>query len=328
MILPLKHLKSTRGQMLILFLVIMVIGLAIVISVASRAVTDIRITTTSDESNRAYFAAEAGIEEALGKLAVDPSFSSPTPFDVDFTTLAQAKAGTTVKSDCPLPPPGQCRNFVYPEAVKKDDEIQVALIDNFGTGDWPLPPWGLIPTVINFYWGSDVDVSISAAMEVTIIYYHPGTKQFLTRRFPFDPLVVRRGLNNFCSRGAVDPSLITGGETITDDLTDRSTTFYFKAIINTRHGINCGAHPLPGAVAAWRPVMARIRLLYNTDPEPIAVTVDAPEILPAQGALIESTGETLSGVTRKLRTIRLHPGLSALYGYVLFSGSTTKDIKK
>src|SRR4030065_2004501 len=66
--LPKSHLKSSRGQILIIFLLILVVAAAIVLSVASRTVTEIRTTTTSDESNRAYFAAEAGVEEAIKRL--------------------------------------------------------------------------------------------------------------------------------------------------------------------------------------------------------------------------------------------------------------------
>ena len=56
-----KNFKKQAGQILIIFLLILVVGLALVLSVASRSITDIRITTSTDESNRAYFAAEIKI---------------------------------------------------------------------------------------------------------------------------------------------------------------------------------------------------------------------------------------------------------------------------
>src|SRR3989344_1324281 len=87
--LPKTHLKSSKGQILILFLLVLVVGVAIVLSVASRTITDIRTTTTSDESNRAYFAAEAGIEEALKRLETNPSFDKA---ELNFTSVNQTTA--------------------------------------------------------------------------------------------------------------------------------------------------------------------------------------------------------------------------------------------
>src|SRR3989338_9342906 len=87
--LPRRQLKSPKGQILILFLLVLVVGLAIVLSVASRSITDIRTTTTSDESNRAYFAAEAGIEEALKRLETPAGFSDAT---LNFTNVNQTTA--------------------------------------------------------------------------------------------------------------------------------------------------------------------------------------------------------------------------------------------
>src|SRR3989304_631033 len=99
------HKNKEKGQILILFLLVLVVGLAIVLSVASRTITDIRTTTTSDESNRAYFAAEAGIEEALQQLESTgsiPGGSFQTNFSAtvnatattEDTTIAAAAAGT------------------------------------------------------------------------------------------------------------------------------------------------------------------------------------------------------------------------------------------
>src|SRR3990167_1792944 len=71
MTLPRNNLKSQSGQILIIFLLILVIGLAIILSIASRAITDLRVSTTSEESSRAYFAAEAGVEEALKRISTE-----------------------------------------------------------------------------------------------------------------------------------------------------------------------------------------------------------------------------------------------------------------
>ena len=115
--------------------------------------------------------------------------------------------------------------------------------------------------------------------------------------------------------------------------TIENKSFYFMASATLFAGSEfCGASgtsnpsgfKLNDAVST-KPILARIRLLYNSNqPSPLAVEVgdegDPP--LPAQGSLIESSGQTTSGVTRKLQVTRLFPALPALFDYVLFNGST------
>src|SRR3989344_1951173 len=107
MSLPSIHLlKSSKGQAVILYLLILIIGMTIVLTVASRVITDIRITTTTDESNRAYFAAEAGVEEALRRLQQSPG--AVGPFSLDFTNLNNSKAKADIDNACY----GACSAFV------------------------------------------------------------------------------------------------------------------------------------------------------------------------------------------------------------------------
>jgi len=87
--------NNQSGQILIIFLLVLVVGLAIALSIASRTVTDIRQTTTSDESNRAYFAAEAGVERALKQISENPTFSGET---IDFTDVNQSQANVVVSA--------------------------------------------------------------------------------------------------------------------------------------------------------------------------------------------------------------------------------------
>ncbi len=57
--------KTFSGQAILLVLLGMAVVLTIVISVASRSVTDVSITQTEEESSKAFSAAEAGIENFL-----------------------------------------------------------------------------------------------------------------------------------------------------------------------------------------------------------------------------------------------------------------------
>lgn len=56
---------SQRGQALLIVVLIMVVGLTVALSLAARTITNVRITTEEENSQRAFSAAEAGIERVL-----------------------------------------------------------------------------------------------------------------------------------------------------------------------------------------------------------------------------------------------------------------------
>src|SRR3989344_2427210 len=60
--------RMKSGQILILVLLIVVVSLAVGLSVASRNLTNLRISTQTEESQRAFSAAEGGVEDVLSRL--------------------------------------------------------------------------------------------------------------------------------------------------------------------------------------------------------------------------------------------------------------------
>ena len=313
--LPKKTLSSQRGQILILFLLVLVLGLAIVLSVASRTVTDLRTSTTSDESNRAYFAAEAGLEEALQEIESTGSLSTPLSLDfndINTTATTQVVAGT-----------GEREVFVYPFPVERDDVAQVMMLndpDDFTDG------W--LGGELTIWWGTDPAGvnSTNQAIEVSVLY-HDGS--FQITKFGFDPISGRIPDNNFCSIGS-GVTKNSSGDEFTDDASGTTNTFYYSAAVNIRSGIISGCGPGqhgPGIVAA-DPVFLRVRPLYNTDPIPVAVeSNDSAFPLPNQAFEVESTGQTVSGVTRKIKASSLFPALPSIFDYVLFNAGSSSLTK-
>lgn len=57
------------GQILILVLLIVVVALAVGLSVASRNITNLRTSAQTEQSQRAFTAAEGGVEDVLSKLS-------------------------------------------------------------------------------------------------------------------------------------------------------------------------------------------------------------------------------------------------------------------
>lgn len=311
MSLPTRKLKSSKGQILIIFLLVLVVGAAIVLSVASRTITDIKTTTTSDESNRAYFAAEAGIEEALRSLQGGGGSGT---FNLNFGALNNTTATTTIGTGA------GGTTFLFPNEVAKDEVVQVSMLQDFGD----INSQGWAGSELHFYWGHDtVGNDPNQAIEVSIVWYNAGN--FGITKAAFDPLAGRG--NNFCDT----PTFYDPPEQLIDNTLGSGTTtknFYFSARVFLRGlggdldpGCPDGRH---GPPITGKPVLIRIRALYNTTRMPIAVRVGSGEPnLYSQGVVIESAGQTVSGVTRKLEVIRLYPALPALFDYVLFSGSTS-----
>src|SRR3990167_8580957 len=76
------------GQILILVLLVIVVVLAVGLSVASRNITNLRTATQSEQSQRAFSAAEGGVEKVLSNFAgfanqIDEQ-GSFAPQEVDF----------------------------------------------------------------------------------------------------------------------------------------------------------------------------------------------------------------------------------------------------
>src|SRR3989338_3351838 len=57
--------KNEKGQAFLIVVLVMVVALTVGLSVASRTVTNLRTTAEEENSQRAFSAAEAGIEKAL-----------------------------------------------------------------------------------------------------------------------------------------------------------------------------------------------------------------------------------------------------------------------
>lgn len=62
-------MRGRRGQILVLVLLVVVVSLAVGLSVAARNLTNLRTSTQTEQSQRAFSAAEGGVEDVLSKLA-------------------------------------------------------------------------------------------------------------------------------------------------------------------------------------------------------------------------------------------------------------------
>jgi hypothetical protein len=306
--------------MLIIFLLVLVVASAIVLSVASRTITDVRITSTTDESNRAYFAAEAGIEEALKKLDTpsDPC-TSACSFNLTFTNTDTTVATKVTKMSESYP------TFIYPNPIPRDSVAQFSLLSDFSLKGSGLVVGAGATNVgtMTIYWGDPVNVdplAIKPAVEVTLVYYCSGgspcpggyTGDFGAYKYIFDPDSTRAASNNFCPASS-------GSFPLSDAYTNK--TMVYRATITHNSALTCGSNSLvlPDNTSL---ALVRVRLLYDNSPEPIALNTGV--YLPAQGVIVDANSAITSGsgVTRNLQVTRLYSSMSSLFDYGLFNGNT------
>ena len=175
--------NSQKGQIVLILVLVTIVGLTIGLSLVSRTVTDIRMSSQIEQSNRAFSAAEAGVESALRGAAA----GGPT--------------GTVTL-------PGASANYSVVELGGNDDTYVFPYTETFATQTLWLAPHndagGLVYTgtypanqQLDICWGSDEDNT--AAIMITILYKdNPPPQDFKVGKAAYD-VQVRIPPNNFQS---------------------------------------------------------------------------------------------------------------------------------
>lgn len=170
--------KFDSGQALLIVVLVMVIGLTVGLSIASKSITSLRSSTDEANSQKALAAAEAGIEQAIKSNAsiADGSFTNNTTYDTTVTRVL----GTSFLLNAGNP-------------VLADDGISLWLSDY--SADPNLIYQNRWSGDLTIAWGYSADGCSNAALEVAII---SGTKASpVLTRYAFDPCQVRSSVNRF-----------------------------------------------------------------------------------------------------------------------------------
>ncbi|MBI4084310.1 MAG: pilus assembly PilX N-terminal domain-containing protein [Candidatus Levybacteria bacterium] len=185
-----------KGQLLLIVILIMTVALTVGLSITTRSITNLRVTEEEEESQQAFSAAEAGIEQAL-KLTEPGTYFQKQPLggaEIDKVTVTKlVDARLLLNNNSP---------------VIKDDGVDIWLSSY---PDYSLPQWSGNLTV---YWGSDTDdcqqaqaSNTQAAIEVVLLT-GPENDPAATH-YVFDPCAPRRGENNFAASDAGVWQLLT-----------------------------------------------------------------------------------------------------------------------
>jgi len=272
--------RENRGQIVLILVLLTVVGLTIGLSLISRTITDVRITSQIEQSSRAFSAAEAGIETALGgNVAIGPTGT---------VNLPGASANYSVKTIG-----GSSDPLVMPLTVPGDTQ-HVWLLDH--NPDDSLNEAGYAYPAgsnLEICWGSQS--TGAAAVLITLFYKDAGS--YKVAKKAYDP--ENRG-NNFI------PAEILGGYCQGD--------YSYRIVIVAGSDIDPATDDF-GLPADALMLLMRLQPLYA----PTSFAVDPAQNLPLQGKIITSIGQTNTNIVRKIQVYQGFPVLPTLLDFSFFS---------
>lgn len=261
-----QYARLESGQALLIVVLVMVIALTVGLSLASRSITNLRNSTDEANSQAAFAAAEAGVEQAvkLGGVSGNSVIAGVSLNDKNNSQISNVDI-TTISGNQVLLNNGN--------PIFQDDGIDVWLSPH--TDD----PAKLFATSWNgtlyVNWGTSSDPSgcSDPAIEVMVLYgtrLNPGIK-----KYAYDPCAARRSVNSFAQPpvGAYSVNGVNG-----------NMTYNYQIQLYPGGSISNG-------------LLARITPLYKAG----SIGVIGAG-LPIQGKLITSTGT--AGVGSSSQTVR------------------------
>lgn len=176
-----------KGQAVLVVLLVMSVLLTLGLSVVSRSVTDIKISQQTQESARAFWTAQAGLEKAL--LAQGEIPPGNTIDGVSYAVTKYDLGGVT--------------DFVFPEKISPGESVAYWLVDHDSDGNIGTSFYS--GNSLTLYWGNDGDTD--TALIVTLIYRDVLSGLFQSQKFTYDPSTSRTPPTNFTSSSPGDSLL-------------------------------------------------------------------------------------------------------------------------
>lgn len=283
-----KLISNSKGQIILVLILVMSVALTIGLSVIQRSLSDISTSTKIEQSSRAFSAAEAGVERALrGETGnFDFSENNSSVQTQDSGLLPPAAAVGTQQVALAYPAPG----------ITKESIGQVWLAD-YNSATNP-PPNVYTHGSLDVYWGSS---SLSPpAIQITVISYNSVSGQYQYSKSHFDPNSARASLNNF--------TVVSCSGTNTTQTIFGQMSFYCRQNIS-----------LPP-----NSKVVRTRFLYNSSAQlvafqpPTTATCGVACSIPSQARVITSTGYA-GGTQRRVQLFKQDSLVPLLFDYAIFS---------
>ncbi|MDE2025014.1 MAG: hypothetical protein KGJ07_00805 [Patescibacteria group bacterium] len=289
-----------RGQAFLVVVLVMVVALTVGLSIASRTLTNVRLTTEEVTSQRAFSAAEAGIEQLVAKYGLDASQNqSISNIILDLgtnTQIAQANISPVDFTDV--------TGALYPYQLVLNNSAPIAQDDGYDIWLTPfntdpsqlyLTPW---TGTLVISWGdasantcsATVSQNYRAAIEVIVIYNSRTNPK--VAKYAFDPCTdinpTRPSVNHFTPvSGAGGPYVVNG------------RSFLYQVPISVTAGL-----------------IARVIPVYAS----AVVGASASTLLPAQGQIVVASGVsgTAAQIKRQISYFQAWNALPSEYYHALF----------
>lgn len=273
------------GEIILVILLIMAVGLTIGLSVAGRSLTDVRLSTQIDESSRAFSAAEAGIESVLS-LGLYGAGSASGPIGDSNYDVSVAALGASSSI------------FAFPTALEDGDAQTIWLVNHGANG--PVEARTYTQNSIEVCWGDET--ATVPAIEVSVLF--KSGSNYKVARAGFDSNKAGRSgsANNFLDPDSGACSQQAAGY-------NHHTTVTFVSL-----------DPLVPINMVTDTLLAlRLRPVYAS--AKIAVVPSGGATLPEQGKNISSVGKSGSGVSRRWNVVQTYSAPTDLFDYAVWSNT-------
>jgi hypothetical protein len=291
--------KQSGQALMIVLLALAAVG-AVALTISSRSSTDIAVTTDVEESQRAFSAAEAGVEKILYDRSI---VSGGQASGAVGSSDAQFSATTTY-----VPESTNQRQFQYPFPIVAGESATLWLMghtaDNQltcsgGSTVTPGDPESCFNGAqISMCWGA-LGGSTRSAMEVSV-YYENAAGLSRIKRIAVDP-------DSSHSNAFSAP---TASNETTGVCTVGGKRYAYQTDINFS-SMGIANYASTGALQ-----MIRVKSLYNTIPVELAFSSSVN--LPIQGIRIDSAGSAGSS-TRRINAYSLFPAIPDMFDAALIS---------
>lgn len=292
--------KQNKGEMILIILLVMAVGLTIGLSVASRSVTDVKLSSQIEESSRAFSAAETGIEQALrvGLINVTPTGGVLPTMGASYNITANSYGGGT-------------KQYNFNKITPQNQSQTVWLVPHTNAGPDLSGPFYTAGQII-ICADKESPTAAEPALEMTLLFkdLSDSVNPYKVIRAGYDKNILRRSENKFFP---IDPPA-AGQECMQGD----GKTAYF---ISTKISFNNPDFTVKPAAEdilialRLRAVYANAQLAVNPQGESGATN------LPEQGKSFTSTGQTNSGVTRRLNIVQSYDAPLDIFDYAIWSNT-------